>query len=199
MKRSTAIRHLVEVANEATEIEKLQRPAFDLGLEELWVAGELLDGNAAPDFGTVVGMLDVAPQELPWMALHPSGEWVFDRLRLGKRPLIGYYRPMAWPAWNARHRGVVRFWSATDGRDVEVIEQLQTGTVVVSEAATDNEVRNQLLEERAVGEAHLRRIVDTYWEGDWRREHRGQRAEDMLWRASAGLIEIDDALASLAR
>jgi hypothetical protein len=60
----------------------------------------------------------------------------------------------------------------------------------------DEEVRVHLAEERSLGHTHLRQIVETgTTSGDAGIE--GKDAEDELWRASAGLIEIDDALAEL--
>lgn len=198
MKRSTAIRHLVEMATEASDMLRMRDTDIGWPLFEMWATGELLDSVAEVESGTVILLLDVAPGELPWMARHAAGEWVGDRLRLGKRPMLWCYRPSVWPAWNARHRQVVRFWSAGDGLDELVIDRLRSGAGVAAEDPGDEAVRQQLIEERSVGHVHLRRIVDSYWDHEWRRNHRGQEAEDALWRASAGLIEIDDALASLA-
>lgn len=92
----------------------------------------------------------------------------------------------------------MRFWSAGDGLDEPVIDRLRSGAGVAAERPGRDEVREQLTEERSVGHAHLRQIVDSYWDHVWRRRPRGQDAEDALWRASAGLIEIDDALAELS-
>ena len=62
---------------------------------------------------------------------------------------------------------------------------------------SDDDLRAQLTAERQASQVHMRRIVDDYWEPEWRRRHRGEEAEDHLWRAAAGLVEIDDALAAL--
>ena len=197
VKRSTAIRHLVEMATEATDLLRLRETAIGWPLEELWATGDLLDTGGDLETGAVILLLDVAPDEVPWLAKHPAGEWVGDRLRLGKRPMLWCYRPSVWPPWNARHRRVARVWAATAGLDEGTIEALRSGTdpSVVEPSADD--LRAQLAAEREASHAHLRRIVDDYWERDWRRRHRGEEAEDHLWRAAAGLVEIDDALAML--
>ena len=111
--------------------------------------------------------------------------------------MLWCYRPSVWPPWNARHRRVARIWTATAGLDEAVVEALRSGADVAVVEPGDDELRAQLPEEREVSHAHLRRIVDDYWEPTWRRRHRGEQAEDHLWRAAAGLVEIDEALAVL--
>jgi hypothetical protein len=197
MKRSTAIRHLVEIATEASKLLRLRETNISWPLEELWVTGELLDTDTEPDVGSVILMLDISSNELPWLAVHPEGEWAGDRLRLGKRPMLWCYRPSVWPPWNVRHRRVTRIWSAASGLDEEAIEALRSGGELGVIEPSDDELRAQLIEEREVSHAHLRRIVDDYWEPEWRRRHRGEAAEDQLWRAAAGLVEIDAALAEI--
>jgi len=169
VKRSTAIRHLVEMATEASELLGMRETDIGWPLEELWVSGELLDTDAELDSGSVILMLDVAPVELPWLARHPAGEWVGDRLRLGKRPMLWCYRPSVWPPWNARYRRVALIWSAAMGLDEAVIEALRSGVGVEVGEPSDDDLRAQLIEERQLAHAHLRRIVDEYWEPDWRR------------------------------
>lgn len=197
VKRSTAIRHLVEMASEASELLRLRETDIGWPLDELWVTGDLLDSGAEFEVVSVILLLDVAPDELPWLAKHPAGEWVGDRLRLGKRPMLWCYRPSVWPSWNARHRRVARVWTATAGLDDAAIEALRSGSDPGAVEPSDDDLRAQLIMEREASHAHLRRIVDDYWERDWRRRHRGEEAEDHLWRAAAGLVEIDDALATL--
>lgn len=197
MKRSTAIRHLVEMAEVASEMLETNRLPSDWPLVEMWVTGEPLDGGAEIEYGSVIISLDIAPEELPWMAQHPLAEWVGDRLRLGKRPTFWCYRPAVWPAWNARDRRVLRFWSAAEGLDEQVTERMRAGSGVEVELPTDDQVREQLTQERVVSYAHFRATTENFWDREWRREHRGQKAEDTLWRAATGLIEIDDALAAV--
>lgn len=197
VKRSTAIRHLVEMATEASELLRLRETDVGWPLEELWVAGDLLDTGAELEVGSVILLLDVAPDELSWLAKHSAGEWVGDRLRLGKRPMLWCYRPSVWPPWNARHRQVARVWTATTGLDDAAIEALSSGGKPAVVEPRDDDLRAQLAEERKVSHEHLRQIVDDYWEPEWRRRHRGEAAEDELWRAAAGLVEIEDALAAL--
>ena len=61
------------------------------------MTGDLLDATGELETGSVILVLDVPPAELPWLVLHPAGEWVGEQLRLGKRPMQWYYRPLGWP------------------------------------------------------------------------------------------------------
>jgi len=129
-------------------------------------------------------------EELPWLALHPAGEWVGDQLRLGKRPMRWCYRPLAWPVWNYEHRRLVRFWSAVDGLNTTAIDALASRRLdhlSVVEPSIDD-LADQLREELAVSRRHLRAVLDGYWDRDWRREHTGDESpEDHLWRAATAV------------
>ncbi len=139
-------------------------------------------------------VLDLPAEDLPWLALHPAGEWVGDQLRLDKRPLRWCYRPLTWPVWNHEHRRLVRFWSASGDLDLAVVEALRSRqlTQVTIVEPSVNELAAQLHEELAVSRRHLRATLDTYWDRDWRRHHSGHDAspEDHLWRASTAVTDI---------
>ncbi|MBX7070789.1 MAG: hypothetical protein K1X38_15505 [Microthrixaceae bacterium] len=197
MRRSNAVRHLVEMSEVATEKLDLRNTDFGWALEELWVTADLLSLADTMESGSVVLVLDLPTTELPWAALHPVGEWIGEILRLGKRPLEWCYRPLAWPAWNHEHRRVARFWSATDGLDAKAIEALQLrrlDRVAVVEPSTEQLVA-QLNEELPVSRRHLKTIVDRYWDHNWRRALRGHISpEDHLWRAASA---VEDMLSTL--
>jgi hypothetical protein len=110
MKRSTAIGHLVETGQVSSE--QLRFRGTDIGwpVEELWVTGDLLSLADTVDAGSVVIALDVPPDEAPWLAINPAGEWAAEQLRLRKRPLLWCYRPLGWPVWNHQHRRLARYW-----------------------------------------------------------------------------------------
>jgi hypothetical protein len=198
VKRSTTIRHLVEMAEVATERIRLRETDIGWPLEEMWVTGELLSFADTLEAGAVVLVLDLPAEDLPWLALHPAGEWVGDQLRLGKRPLRWSYRPLTWPVWNHEHRRLVRFWSAAGGLDLAVVEALRSRSldrVTVIEPSVD-QLAEQLREELAVSRRHLRAMLDTYWDRDWRRHHDGhdESPEDHLWRAATAVTDIWAAL-----
>ncbi len=197
VKRSTAIRHLVEMAEVATEyVNLLAQSPVDWPLVEMWVAGPLLNRAAEElDHGTVVLMIDLAPDELPWLAIHPTAEWVGEQLRLGKRPVSWSYRPAAWPAWTYRNPQVARFWSASNGLESGLIDELRSAATADLIEPDHDELIEQISVELDVSKAHLRWVLDQYWDRDWRRSNRHHASpEDQLWRAATAVIELQDAL-----
>lgn len=201
MKRTSAVRHLAAMAEIASENLRFRGAPIGWPLESLWVTGSLLGpGDAAEDVQVdevhVVLLLDIPADELPWIALHPAGEWVSEQLGLGKRPVLWSYRPHVWPAWNARHRRVARFWSDHDGPDTAFLDALRERRSPSTVEPSLPQWHAQLHDERALARAHLREVLDRYHDRDWRAEHKGLGAypEDHLWRAAQGLREIDDAL-----
>lgn len=185
VKRSTAIRHLVTVAEAASD--RMQLRATDIGwpLEELWVTGTLLDPIDELEHGSVVLMINLPPDEMPWLAVHPTAEWIGDQLRLGKRPLWWSYRPTGWPPWTYRDRRVARFWSAISGLDDEAIDALNTGRPTAVVEPDRDELLDQLDVELPVAKAHLRSILDRYWDQEWRRAN---RHDTSLTFTSAGVV-----------
>lgn len=201
MKRSTAIGHLVEMGEASSEQLRFRGTEIGWPVEELWVAGDLLGLADTVDAGSVVVVLDVPPDEAPWLAINHAGEWAGDQLGLRRRPLLWCYRPLAWPTWNHQHRRLARYWSAGEGLDDTVIDALRTKQLdrlhVVEPTAT--ELARQLQAELPVSRRHLRTVIERYWDRDWRREHKGydESPEDHLWRAAAAVSEMQDALDEL--
>ena len=196
MKRSTAIGHLVEVAEVATDQTGVGWP-----LEEIWVTGDLLTPAETLEAGGVVLVIDVPADEIPWMVLNATGEWIGDQLRLGKRPMLWCYRPATWPVWNYRNRRVARFWAADDGLDTATIDALRTRELDRLNVAepSDEQLAAQLREELRASRDHLRAVLESYSDRDWRRRHMGylQSPEEHLWRAAAAVSEMSDALEEL--
>lgn len=198
MKRSTAIRHLVEMGDAATELVDRARSLGAAPLTGLWVTGDLLTWADELDRGTVVLVLDLPADQLTYLALEPAGEWVGAHLRLGKRPMAWSYRPAEWPVWNVHHRRLVRFWADGDGLDGSVIEALRErrldGLAIVEPDAA--EWTAQLEVELDASRRHLRDVLDHYGDRDWRRAHTGydESPEDHLWRAGQAVTDLLDAL-----
>lgn len=111
VKRSTAVRHVTELAEEANRLahlpSDLARP-----LSELWVGGDLLDGAEQVEWALVVVRLDIPVDEFPHLALHPAMAACESFLRLDKRPIDARWRPRHVPAWDHDVRRVARVWSA---------------------------------------------------------------------------------------
>jgi hypothetical protein len=199
MKRSTAIGHLAEMAEVASErVPRRESSVFRWPLEQLWVAGDLLGPSTAPETSTVVLVLDLPAEQLPWLALDTDGEAVGEALRLGKRPFLWCYRPLAWPVWNHQHRRLARFWTASEGVDQNVIDALRAGALDQSPIAepTDADLAQQLRVELDVSRGHLRSVLHSYWDHEWRREHKGGGVspEGHLSRAATAVQDIEGAL-----
>ncbi|HEY8527335.1 MAG TPA: hypothetical protein VIL48_20370 [Acidimicrobiales bacterium] len=198
MERSSAVEHLVEIAEDSSAMLRFREREIGWPLEELWATGELLSDASDLEGGAVVLVLDEPAEEVPWLALTPASAFVGDRLRLAKRPLAWSCRPTAWPAWNHENRRLVRYWSAADGLDDPVVEALRTGDVAGLPVVEPEpgELAAQLRKELDVSRRHLDATLDSYWDGDWRREHKGFAVgpEDHLWRAAQAVREISDAL-----
>jgi hypothetical protein len=187
---------LVEMAEAATEGLRLRSSEIGWPLEELWVSGQLLEPVDDLEHGLVVLVFDLAPDALPWLAAHPTAEWVGTQLRLGKRQIAWHNRPLAWPAWNVSDRRVARFWSATNGLDEEVVDDVRSGKPVHFVEPSRQELDAQLGLELAASSSHLRSVLHTYWDHDWRRDQRGPTSpEDQLWRAATAIMELEAALA----
>jgi hypothetical protein len=203
VKRSTAIGHLVEMAAEATEQLRFRDTDIGWPLEEMWVTGDLLGPADPVDLGSIVLVLDLPADELPWLALHPTGEWIGAQLRLGKRPMRWCYRPLAWPVWNHEHRRLIRFWTAEAGLDTAVIDALRSQRLdhLTIVGPSTEQLVDQLQEEMATSRRHLRAVLDRYWDRDWRRQSKSSEAspEDHLWRAAMAVEDMLDATDELSR
>ena len=189
------------MADVATDALRLRETELGWPLEELWVTGDLLEHCSELETGSVVLVLDLPAEELPWLAIHPAAEWVGADLRLGKRPFLWSYRPALWPVWNHRHRRVARFWSARSGTEAAVLDALGAGRVDDAPivAPSTDELVDQLKLEVDASTQHLRKVLASYWDPDWRRRHKGADTspEDQLWRAAQAAVEIADALHEL--
>jgi hypothetical protein len=173
------------MAEVATDGLQLRSSEIGWPLEELWISGQLLEPIDDLEHGSVVLVFDLLPAALPWLAAHPTAEWVSEQLRLGKRPISWHNRPRTWPAWNASDRRVARFWSATSGVDEGVLEAVRSGEPTNVVEPSREELLAQLASELPVSSAHLRSVLDNYWDHDWRREQGGRTSpEDQLWRSN---------------
>jgi hypothetical protein len=138
------------MAEVATDQLRFRSAEIGWPLDEMWVAGTLLEPADEIDHGRVILMIGLPPDELPWLAVHPTAEWVGEQLRLGKRPISWTYRPTA---WTYRSRRVARFWSAASGLDHAVIDALRSGAVAGKVEPDGGELAEQLRVELDVAKA----------------------------------------------
>jgi hypothetical protein len=99
VKRSTAIGHLVETGEVSSEHLRFRDTDIGWPVEELWVTGDLLGLADTVDAGSVVLVLDVPPDEAPWLAINHAGEWAgdtaIDALRTGRLDCLDVVEPTA--------------------------------------------------------------------------------------------------------
>ena len=189
MRRTTAIRHLEELAESASTLLTGRARA---ALLSMWVGGELLDPVEELERGTVILLLDVPAAELPWLSVHPVEYGFNDDLRLGKRPILWYTRPSAWPAWTYRDRRVARFWTAAGGLDESAIEALRERRLPPVVEPTDAELVAQCRVELGVARTHLRHVLDHYRDYPQPRGRSREDREDELWRAAEAVLELGE-------
>jgi hypothetical protein len=195
VKRSTAISRLGDVADGLTRA----RSWPDAGIVASYVFGALIEPTAELERVELAFVVVARPEEVPWLARPARLEAVAAQLRFDKLPLTWWWRSADGPVWNHRIRRAVRFWTAGDGADVAVVDALAAGRTdqLPSAEPTDNEqLVAQLRAERDVGQRHLTRMVERFYDRDWRDQHKYQGVfpQDHLWWAAAGFLELDKAL-----
>jgi hypothetical protein len=197
MKRSTAKGRLTDVC------DGLDRAAEWPGssVTSAFVFGALLDDDADLDRVEVALVVAEPPEAVPWMSRPAHLEALAATLRFTKLPLSWRWRPAEWPVWNHQIDRAVRVWSAA-GRDQRALEALaagQLGEVTVERPASDKALLAELLVEREVGRCHLASVTESFYDQNWRRDHRGDgvHAQDHLWWATAGFLDLDDAIRRL--
>jgi hypothetical protein len=201
MRRATAVKHLAELTERLDEL-RAGSVTRRLPVVEVWASGELLSAAQLVEAGEVVLVLDLPADELTSLARPRAVLGVEDELRLGKRPLDWWFRPVAWPPWSLDHPAVVRIWSRDGGTETQVIDLLRDGRIdqlaIVEPSGED--ILEQLPSELDASRNHLRRVLDSYWDRDWRQGHGGiaGQPEDHLWRAARAASDLLDALEGVA-
>jgi hypothetical protein len=145
-----------------------------------------------------------APEVVPWMSRPAHLEVLAAVLRFTKLPVSWQWRPAEWPVWNHEIDRAVRVWTAAGGRDQAVLDALAAGRldgVTIEAPANTKELVVELLVERDIGRRHLATVAESFHDKDWRHVHRGNGVypEDHLWWATAGFLDLDDAIRRLDR
>jgi hypothetical protein len=167
-------------------------------LLEAYCFGDVLRGADPLECVEVVLVLNLPPQEVVWGSTPHGTVWLSDRLRLSKGGFCYWWRSHLDPVANHYIREPVRFWSH-GGPDEDVLQALaerrfaDLPRLLPPTAAS----RDQLIRERDAALGLLRKVHASYWDNDWRREHRGlgRYPENELWDAVDGYLELRDAAA----
>jgi len=200
VKRSTAISRLHDV------VEGLDRAAGwpSTTLVAAYVHGSLLTGVEELDWVELAFVVDEPVESVSWRVRPSHLEALADELRFSKLPLSWVWRPAAWPVWNHAIERATRVWNRGAGAEAAAFPALETGqldSVTVDRPPSRDALRAQVAVERGVARGHLAEVVESFYERDWRRAHQGGgvHAEDHLWWAAAGFMELDTVLGRLRR
>lgn len=200
MKRSTAISRLSDVADGLERSKIWPEPGVIAG----YVFGALLDPAADVERVQLALVVDEPVEDVPWMSRPRHLEALASLLRFDKLPISWWWRPSAWPVWNHEITRAVSFWSATAGSDQGVFDALSAGHVDKLEFVEPTHAEQFIEElevEREVSRRHLTDAVAGLYDRDWRRERTGDGVypADHLWWATAGYLDLDNAVTDAGR
>jgi hypothetical protein len=160
------------------------------------VEGMRPDGDDAVDAASVVFALDLPPEEVPYgIESREVRGFVQHFIRV---PLHWSCRPATGPIATVEVRKPVRFWSL-DGVDTAVLDALAKRRLDDLPVEPDPDPADRAIEvSRAL--AHLRSVVDHFWEPRWRREHKGGGVypEQHLWNAAFAYLQLIEPLTGTA-
>lgn len=164
--------------------------------------GALLDPLSELEVVQLALVVDEPAEEVPWMGRPARLEALASLCLFDKLPVSWRWRRAALPVWNHEISRPVRFWSSEHGRDEAALRALASvplAGVTMEEPGGTEELARQLTVDRKVSRAHLARVNAQFYDRDWRREnnHDGIHPEDHLWWATAGYLDLDDAIAAL--
>lgn len=194
MRYETAVRHLRAVvdacARHATTSVRLGEKPL---VVEAHAFGKVLEGPVDVDRVQLALVLDLPVERVTWYA-EPREAFLFaEQTRIDRLPVEYYCRPAAWPVWNHHIRGPVALWSIHGGATgaVDALAEHRFDALLRALPSPRQEAA-QREAELAACERHLRAMLDTYWEQEWRRAQRwnGLRPEDHLWRAAYGYFDV---------
>ncbi|MDH3260020.1 MAG: hypothetical protein OEM81_12605 [Acidimicrobiia bacterium] len=196
MKYNSAIGRLRQVADELTDHTSTWGNSV---IVEAHVFGDLLAGPDTIEVIWLALVVDLPVEDVTWLARPAQAEATASILRFDKYPLRWRWRPTVWPVWNHTISRPVRFWSKEHGPDqtaLEILANRRLGELAVLEPTDQAAYRAQLQTELEASRRHLGRVVNSYHDRNWRRDHNGFGVypEDHLWWATQGFLELDDAL-----
>ena len=164
-----------------------------------YVFGDVLQGADPLEDVEVVLVLNLPPQEVVWESSPHGTMWLADRLRLSKGGFAYWWRSHLDPVSNHHIHAPVRFWSQ-EGPDEGVLRALAERRFddLPRRTPPPPAQREQLAAELEAALSHLRAVHASYWDRDWRREHRGsgRYPEHHLWEAVHGYLDLHDAAGS---
>ncbi|MEZ0491818.1 hypothetical protein AB2L28_06150 [Kineococcus sp. TBRC 1896] len=199
MKWTTALRTLEDVAERCAHVHRQPAGIVTLRVTEAWVHGPLLGPRREelPDADAVrVALVTSAAEEDCAAGTRPpvAGHWLAAS-GLGTKPVVLRFRSAQAPVWNHVVDRPVRFWTAEEGPDHDVLVQLRAGDgeSLRPPAPSPAELVERLERELRVSRGALRRTATEYDEKRWAPGSPKKRG-DALADAALGLLAVEDAL-----
>jgi hypothetical protein len=194
MRYQRAVEKLRELADKCEWVKRW--PLEEPFLLEAYVFGDVLAGADPLEDVEVALVLNLPSEEVPWESNPRGTQWLADELRLSKGGFAYWWRSHLEPVANHYIKGPVRFWSC-EGPDEQVLGALaerrfgDLPRVTLSAGAAQEQTAASV----AAALSHLRAVRDSYWDQDWRRDHRGlgRYPEHELWDAVNGYLDLRDA------
>lgn len=171
-------------------------------LVSFYAFGDVLEGADPLEAVQVVGLIRLPPAEVPWGSEPHGTEWFADRLRLSKGGYEYWWRSYLDPPWNHYIRSPVMIWSQ-DGPNAGALDALAERRFSDLQRVTPTPAneRRQVHSELDAALRRLREVHDSYWDDEWRRDHRGdgRYPEHELWDAVYGYLSLLDESSPLPR
>lgn len=165
-------------------------------LVEMYAFGDVLEGTDPLECVKVAGVIDLPPEEVPWSSSPRGTDWLADSLRLSKGGYEFWWRSYLDPVWNHYIRGPVRIWSRA-GIEEAALDALEERRFSDLNRLVPDPVdeRLQIRDDLDAALQRLRKVRESYWDYDWRREHKGlgRYPEHELWDAVEGYLDLLDA------
>ena len=196
MKRSTAVRHLWEMAEECTDLNA-RCAVIDstLRVTSFWAFGPVIDPPETwpgdREWVDAAIAVTLPEAELPWFGRPREVVWLASLLRWDRRPVLATWRADQVPVWNHHVERPLLLWDAAGLRpaagqalgDGIGLEQHRTP------APTAAALRERLEREIAVSREAMSRAAAGYDEHRWGRVDPRKYAEP-LWEATAGYLDL---------
>ncbi|WP_380174201.1 hypothetical protein ACFEMC_05035 [Kineococcus sp. DHX-1] len=198
MKWTTALKTLEDVADRCAHLHRQPAGIVTLRATEAWVSGPLLGprrDDLADDAVRVALVTNAAEADCASGTRPPAaGHWLAAS-GLETKPVELVFRSAQAPVWNHVVERPVRFWTAQDGLDHDVLVQLRAGDgeSLRPPAPSPAELVERLERELRVSREALRRSAVEYDDKRWSPGSPKKRG-DALADAALGFLAVQDAL-----
>jgi hypothetical protein len=200
VKRSTAVRRLVEMTDECAGLnERFEVIDSAIRVTALWAYGRILDAESSwgdEPFVRAAAVVTLPEADLPWLARPAEVRWMEQMVRWDKLPVHVVWRSAEAPVWNHFVWRPLLLWDVETGPQGPAIDALRAGADIDAlrlPAPTDAELGRRLERECEVSFVALAAAASAYEEKRWRRANHLELA-DTLWATADGYVSVRTAL-----